>query len=130
MSEFTDLCGEYIARRRIIDEESERLYEIQRELELLLEHQGAETRKEGGYEATVTQPVEWDRGMFDALWEFTDIIPVKELEAARIPAKTIPATWDMRYVKPLVKYGSAIHDLIERSRKYGKTKLTVKEVAR
>ena len=128
MSVFTDLCGEYIARRRIIEEESERLYEIQRDLELLLDNAGAETRTQDGYEATVTHPVEYHHATLNALWEFDDVIPAAELKAATIAAKVIPAKWDMRKVLPLGKYGAGVRDLIDRSRTYGKTRLTVKIV--
>ena len=68
-----------------------------------------------------------DLATIGRIWELADHygIPPEEMAKAYIPAhmQEVPARWDLRYLKPLGKYGSPIAALIKASVIRGETSI-------
>jgi hypothetical protein len=115
MKPMGELLAEYQETQEAIEILRRNLWDVERDIVAQMTEVGATemrgTHNSNEYVAKLDTRVEYDKDRLNPLLEY-DEIPADELSAARILAKTIPATWNMTKVKALAKYGGRVRRLI------------------
>jgi len=119
-----DLAQERFAREKIIEDERKRLYEIDCELKEIMDESGATEIKRSGIIIKLEDTRTFDKEMLTPLLEYEEI-PPDELEAARIPEKVTPPSWNMTKVKPLARYSERVRAVIDSATIAGEPRIRV-----
>ena len=126
-TELADLVGEYNARKILIADERRRCWEIERLLTLHLAEIGATAAKIAGCIVRLEPTTSYDKDRLTPLLEYEEI-PDAELDAAWIPEKITPPSWNMTKVKALGKYSERVRSLIESAKITGEPTIKISEV--
>jgi len=110
-----------------IEQAQQRLHDLDNAIMQEMSNLGAEERIVSGHRVRYSRRREWDK---DALTPLREIIPETELNGAYIPEhqKTVPPTWDMRRVLPLVRYSDEARRVIENAQYLGPWELRITPV--
>ena len=116
------------AVRAEIEDAFKRQHDIRQAIEEYMRTEEAEERSANGQTVTLKAVTEWHK---PALTPLLEIVGEEELtlSGAYIPEKTrvVPPDWDMRKVKPLVRYSAEARRIIESAEREGESVLKITE---